>query len=77
MKKGLHNKCESCGILLSSMYPYMLCPKCWEAKYHAPPGECRIDYFEAAAKQGEIFHLRSYPYLPLSLLRVSCLALMA
>lgn len=31
-------KCQKCGVLLSREYPWNLCPKCWQEKYHAPPG---------------------------------------
>jgi len=72
MQRNLHTKCETCGILLSIEYPHMLCPTCWKAKYHAPPGECRIDYFEEATKHGEIKSAPKASVISPSLLRASC-----
>lgn len=43
------HRCHDCGALLSKHYPYDYCPRCWQNRYNAPPGKCRIDNFEAAA----------------------------
>lgn len=48
MPHNPHHRCDDCGALLARSYPYNLCPKHWRQRYNAPPGECRIDYFEAA-----------------------------
>lgn len=43
------HRCRDCDILLSKNYPYEYCPRHWRQRFHAPPGEYRFDYFEAAA----------------------------
>lgn len=43
------HRCDDCDVPLARSYPYNLCPKHWRQRYNAPPGECRIDRFEAAA----------------------------
>lgn len=49
MPRDNHHRCADCNVLLARSYPYEFCPKHWRQRYNAPPGECRIDYFEAAA----------------------------
>lgn len=43
------HRCNDCEALLSKHYPYDYCPRCWQNRFDAPPGKCRINYFEAAA----------------------------
>lgn len=50
-----HHRCDDCGALLAQSYPYQYCPKHRRQRYHAPPGESRIDYFEAAANPARDF----------------------
>ncbi len=58
MPHNNHHRCEDCGALLARSYPFHLCPRHWRQRYHAPPGEYRYDYFEAAAKPArDFFHL--------------------
>lgn len=60
MPHNPHHRCDDCDALLSRHYPYNLCPKHWRQKYNAPPGECRIDHFEAAANPAR----ESHPWTP-------------
>jgi len=47
------HRCERCAILLSREYPWALCPKCWQEKYHAPPGTNYFPPDKAATKRAD------------------------